>query len=332
MNTILPLPNPLDDLSDLDPEHGFVLVVGAAGIDIKAYPNAPLVVGASNPGFVRNTVGGVARNIAENLARLDVPTILLSAVGNDEEGDRVVGVTAAAGVNCDFIYHEDDARTLSYIKLMREDGQLQAAITDYDITARIDSDYLQQHELLFATAAMVVIDGTLSEDALETLFELTAQYKLRVCADPTNPIFATKLLPYIDHMHLIVPNAAETQSLCGVSVKMNCSEEERLENTNVAREFVRLGAEIGVVTLGGEGLAYAHSGGGGYIRATQVEVLDATGAGDAFTAAVIFGLLNEVAIDEAMRLGATAAALTLTTRDTVFEDLSQERLYDELVV
>lgn len=320
-----------DPLADFAFDGGFVLVVGSAGIDIKARVQAPLIEGASNPGQVRNSVGGVARNIAENLARLEVPTVLLTAVGDDDEGERVVHVSAAAGVNCSFVRHVAGARTVGYIALMREDGQLHAAVTDYDITAKIDSDYLQQHEMLFSTAAMVVVDSTLSEEALETLFELTTQYKLRVCVDPATPAFAGKLRPYLPHVYLVVPNAAETQVLGGMSVPPN-STEDRTAATNAAREFVRAGAEIGVVTLGGEGLAYAHSGGSGFIRAAQVEVIDPTGAGDAFSAAVIFGLLNEVAVDEAMRLGATAAALTLTTRETVFPELSQERLYDELVV
>jgi pseudouridine kinase len=78
-------------------------------------------------------------------------------------------------------------------------------------------------------------------------------------------------------------------------------------------------------------LAYAHGGGGGYLRAIQTPVIDATGAGDAFSGAAIFGLLNGVPLDEAMRLGITAASLTVGSEDTVLKDLSQELLYDQLM-
>ena len=67
-----------------------------------------------------------------------------------------------------------------------------------------------------------------------------------------------------------------------------------------------------------------------FIRAIHTEVVDTAGAGDAFSGAVIFGILNDVPIDEAMRLGVTAASLTLESEDTVLQSLSQDLLYDEL--
>jgi pseudouridine kinase len=108
--------------------------------------------------------------------------------------------------------------------------------------------------------------------------------------------------------------------------------EERAIATQIVQDLLRHGSKIAVVTLGQKGLVYADSSGSGFIRAANVEVVDPTGAGDAFSAAVIFGLLNEVAVDEAMRLGATAAALTISTKDTVYPHLDLEHLYDELVV
>ena len=76
----------------------------------------------------------------------------------------------------------------------------------------------------------------------------------------------------------------------------------------------------------------ADSTGSGYIDALRTNVVDSTGAGDAFTGATIFGLLNEVPVDEAMRLGVTAASLTLETLESVVPNLSQELLYARLVV
>jgi pseudouridine kinase len=99
-----------------------------------------------------------------------------------------------------------------------------------------------------------------------------------------------------------------------------------------AQRLVNMGAEIAVVTLGDQGLAYADNSGGGYIRAIHTEVIDTSGAGDAFSGAVIFGLLNNVPVDEAMRLGIAAASLTLASEETVLPTLTQELLYDGLLV
>ena len=81
-------------------DEGHVLVIGSAGIDVKGRPNRDLEWETTNQGRVRNSVGGVARNIAENLARLEVETILLTAVGKDAAGRRVIRTCEDAGIDC----------------------------------------------------------------------------------------------------------------------------------------------------------------------------------------------------------------------------------------
>ena len=69
-----------------------------------------------------------------------------------------------------------------------------------------------------------------------------------------------------------------------------------------------------------------------YVPALDIDIVDLTGAGDALSAAVIFGLSEEIPVGEAIRLGVSAAALTLQSRETVCSDLSLENLYDQLFV
>ncbi|MBI5671101.1 MAG: carbohydrate kinase family protein [Chloroflexi bacterium] len=310
-------------------DEGYVLVIGSAGIDVKGRALAEeLRWGASNLGRVRNSVGGVARNIAENLARLEVDTFLLTAVGDDVEGQRVLHHCEAHGINCASVRMVEGARTGTYLALLKPSGELLVALGDFEVMRFVDSDYLRQHEALLADADMVVIDATLSEEALATLFELAERHHVRVCADPTTPMLASRLCPYIPQLHVVTPNASETAALCGLVGEVHDHESA----INAARQLVAMGAYIAVVTMGDKGLAYADGSGGGFIRAVHTNVVDSTGAGDALTGAVIFGLLNEVPLDEAMRLGVTAASLTLQTTETVLPNLSQELLYDQLAI
>lgn len=309
-------------------DEGYVLVIGSAGVDVKGRPDQSVSFGTSNVGHVRNSVGGVARNIAENLARLEVETVLLTALGDDVEGRRVLENCRAHAINCDHIRFVPGGRTATYLALLETDGDLHVAISDFDIMSHIDADYLRQRETLIAEAEMLIVDATLSDEALAVVFEIADKHNVRVCADPTTPSLAGKFCLYLDKLYLIVPNAAETESLCALSHPAH----DRDTGIDAARQLVMLGASIAVVTLGDQGLAYADGGGAGYIRAVHTHITDSTGAGDALTGAVIFGLLNDVPLDEAMRLGVTAAALTLQTTDTVVPNLSQELLYDRLVV
>jgi pseudouridine kinase len=306
----------------------YALVIGSAGMDLKARASDRLQWDISNQGVVRSSIGGVARNIAENLARLDVRSVLLSAVGRDLNGKHIVKHSKDNGVRCEHMRVVDDERTGTYVALLNPDGELLVAISDFGIMDAVDEPYLRRHERLFARAGIIVIDATLSDVALATVFDLAARYNVRVCADPTTPTLASKLCPYLDKLYLITPNAAETTALCDLEHPAH----DRETALEAARRLVATGVTLAVVTMGELGVAYADSNGAGFIRAHQIKVADSTGAGDAFSSALIFGLLNNVEIDEAMRLGMTAASLTLQSRETVLPDLSQELLYDKLVV
>lgn len=307
---------------------GAVLVIGASGIDVKGRPHKPLQMGTSNVGQVRNSEGGVARNIAENLARLEVPTILLSAVGQDRPGDLLLQHTSAVGVDTSHVLRLEDTPTGSYVAILDETGQLLVAISGYDIVSTISPTYLQQQRDLFAEAVMIAIDANLSPQSLTTVFRLAKRYNVPVCADPTSKALARKLIRHLPNLHMVAPNAAEAAVLCSKSEPPATSENA----IATAQCLCSLGVKIAIVTMAEQGLAFADGSSAGHIAALNTTFVDKTGTGDALTAAVIFGLLNEMPLDEAARLGMAAASITLRTRETVPHDLSLDRLYDELIV
>ena len=307
---------------------GPVVVIGASGIDIKARPKTSLEMGQSNVGVVRQNMGGVARNIAENLARLEVPTILLSAVGQDSSGEFLMTTTAQAGVDTSRVLRLPETNTGSYVAILDPAGQLVVAVSQYDIVDSISPAYLQQHRALFADAAMIVIDANLSPKSLESVSRWAQRYHVPVCADPTSARLASKLTKHLPDLHMVAPDALEAAALCGAAEPPSTSETA----IETAQCLVSMGVKIAIVTLAEQGLAYADGRGSGHMSALRSQVVDTTGVGDALTAAVIFGLINDIPLDEAMRLGMSAAALTLRTRDTVSKELSLDRLYNELIV
>jgi pseudouridine kinase len=136
------------------------------------------------------------------------------------------------------------------------------------------------------------------------------------------------LIEYLPELYMVAPNTIEAAILCGVEQPPATSELA----IETAQCLVALGVDVAIVTLAEMGLAYADGSSAGHIPALHTQVVDTTGVGDALTAAVLFGLLNEMPLDEAVRLGVSAASLTLRTRETVVPDLSLDRLYDQLVV
>ncbi len=306
-----------------------LLIIGAASIDTKGRAGREPQPGTSTPGTIRVSVGGVGRNIAENLARLGERVVLLSAVGNDGSGRRILNQARECGIDVSHVLIADAAEhhTAAYLVVLGENGSPLMSIDDMGINRELlTPTWLYRRRALFRDARMVILDANLSPAALRTIFRLAHRYRLPVCADPTTTTLAPRLCPYLPQLTLITPNAAEAEALCGIPVS------DRESALLAARRLVSLGVQIAIVTLGAIGLVYATPQESGHIPAIECEVVDLTGAGDALTAAVVFGLLNEFPVDEAVRLGIAAAALTLQSRETVCPDLSLERLYDQLVI
>jgi len=305
----------------------YLLVIGAASIDTKGRANGPIQAGTSTPGAIHVSVGGVGRNIAENLARLGQQVVLLSAVGGDGSGRRILQQAAGCGIDVSHMLVDADQHTAAYLAVLDETGNLAMSIDDMGINHNLLTPaFIHRHRALFRNAQMVVLDANLSPATLRTIINLARKYQVPVCADPTSATLAPRLCPYLADLILVAPNAAEAEALCGMPVT---SRESALL---AAQKLVSLGVQIAIVTLGATGLVYATSQESGHVPAIECDIVDLTGAGDALTAAVVFSLLNDLPIDEAVRLGTSAAALTLECRETVCPDLSLERLYDQLVI
>jgi pseudouridine kinase len=127
---------------------------------------------------------------------------------------------------------------------------------------------------------------------------------------------------------MICPNVPETKALCGETFEADSREDAQ----GAAVRLVGLGVKIAIITLGEHGVVYASQEISGHIPAITGQVVDPTGASDAMTAAIIFGLLEGIPLDESVRLGVNAATLTMRSRDTVRPDLNVDLLYDQLVI
>lgn len=309
-----------------EPTQPYVLVVGAAGIDSKGKANAPLTLGSSTPGTIRVSVGGVARNIAENLARLGIEAVLLSAIGAGGSGQRILANAGEVGINTDYLIISTEYHTAAYIALLDEKGNLIMSVDDMEILALITPQIINRRRNLIKNAAMIVFDANLPEATIAALVKVAQRYGVRLCADPTSNLLASRLKAYLPDLFMIIPNVFEAEILSGKTIK------DESGAIAAARALVNAGVKIVIITLAEAGVVYASARASGHIPAIATHIVDPSGAGDALTAAVVFGLLNNIPLDESVRLGASAAAMTLACSDTVCGDLSLDILYDNLLI
>ena len=303
-----------------------VLVIGAATVDIKGRAEKALDLGTSTPGEITFSIGGVGRNVAENLARLGQPAILLSAVGRDPFGAQILERTAEGGVDVSKVIISPDHHSAGYLAILDSEGGQAFAVDEMGIMSLVTPAHVYAHRSLFKGAAMCILDANLSPKAIASAIKVAKRHDVPVSVDPTSATLAPKLAKHLPDLAMITPNVAEAEALCGHSIR------GREEAMAAARELVARGVDVAIVTLAQEGLCYVTSRESGYIPAIRCKVVDYTGAGDALSATIVYGLVNQFPIDEAMRLGVSAATLTLQCADTVCPDLSLELLYDQLVI
>ncbi len=305
-----------------------VLVIGAAGVDIVGMLRGELRSGTSNPARIRYSFGGVARNVAENLARLGQPVNLITAIGEDEAGEQLFQGVLAAGVKIEAVLHTGQSPSGAYLAVINPQGELQFALDDMYVLNSLTPEYIRDRAEMFKEASLLFVDANLPKETLRTVMTLARRYRLPVCGDPTSVLLAPRFLGYLSQFYLLTPNVAEAAVLCERTTPVV----GRRQALDAAKCMVANGVDIAIVTLAAQGLCYATSETSGYIPAIKTTIIDPTGAGDALSAAVIFALLNDVPLDDAVRLGVSAASLTLRYRGAVVSDLSLEKLYDQLVI
>ena len=313
---------------DFKTSENHVLVIGASGLDIVGRSNTLPEPGTSTPARVRPSFGGVARNVAENLAKLGLPVRLITVVGQGEFGKHLLDYTEAQGVNIDACLRSAEFNTSSYLAVLTNKGELQFALDDMRAISALKPNYIRQNAQLFKQSDFVFIDSNIPSPTLKTIFYQARLAKAPVCADATSNKLASRLTPYLDRITLLTANAAEAATLTNTTFANN----DHLGALNAARLLIARGVKAAVISIAEFGVCYATSETSGHVPAIKTKIVDPTGAGDALTAALLFGLVNEIPIDEAVRLGVSAASLTLRYRGSVIPNLSLENLYDQLSI
>ena len=196
-------------------------MVGGANMDFKCQAKAPMVLRTSNPGRMAATVGGVGCNIARNLARLGVPTALLTVVGQDEFGERILREARAGGLDVSMTLMSAKP-TGTYVALLDRDGDLTAAISAMDAMEELTAQRLSAHASALAQARMVVADCNLEQPALMRLAELCAGAKVPLAIDAVSTRKAERLRPLLKArlpIHLLALNRDEATILAGGKVQ-----------------------------------------------------------------------------------------------------------------
>jgi pseudouridine kinase len=281
---------------------GFIAVIGGANTDIGGRSARALRLGDSNPGCISLRPGGVGRNIAHNLALLGERVRLVSAVGDDLFGQGIRQSCVSLGIDTRWLQTVPGARSAAYLYLADDSGDMHAAVSDMDVTATIRPELLETILGELNEAEAVVLDANLPE---ETLSFLAERCTAPLYADPVSATKAPRLEKLLPRLTAIKPNALEAQTLTG----------ER-DPERAARALLNQGVKRVIISLAAEGLLAAEGEELLYLPCLPGPIVDATGAGDAAMAAVVWATKRALDLRQTTQAALSAGAQTCAVAGT----------------
>ncbi|MBB3591089.1 sugar/nucleoside kinase (ribokinase family) [Rhizobium sp. BK529] len=300
-----------------------ILVLGGAHIDRRGRISGETAPGASNPGTWFEEPGGGGFNAARNLARLGFDVTMISPRGGDPIGEMVSEAADFAGIN-DRPFVFLDRKTPSYTAIIERDGNLVIALADMDLyrffaPRRLSIRWVRD---AFAATDFILFDANLPEETAVAIVAKAKALGRPVAAIAISPAKVVRLLPCLDGIDYLFLNEAEAAALVG-------------DRPDDAAGWPSLLGDIGVggaVVTRGQRELVAFKEGRALVLQPPISdtVADVTGAGDSLAAGTLSALMLGLPLEEAVRHGAAAAALTVQSSHAVNENLSPDLLRDML--
>ena len=295
----------------------YAVVVGGVNVDIGGRSFAPLVEADSNPGRVSVSLGGVGRNIAHNMSLLGLDVRLLTAYGDDFHGERVAASCSELGIDLSHALRVSGGTTSTYLYLTDPAGEMALAVSDMSICGKITPAYLAANLPILQNAQVVVADTNIPAESLRYLAEnCTAP----LFVDPVSTAKAEKLRPILNRIHTLKPNRLEAELLSGVRISDRedvVKAADALSAMGVHRMFLSLGADVVYAAMGQQRL---------WLPTIPGNMVNTTGCGDAFMAALVWAYLEGSDLETTAKAGLAAGSIAMESPETINPQMSAQML------
>ena len=264
-----------------------IVVIGAVFVDIKGYPLSTYIPGGRNAGRVEQVHGGVCRNVAEDIANVELRPTFVSLVDETGSGQDVIDKLARHKVNTRYIRRVPDGMG-TWLAVFDNDGDVCAAISKRPDTTPLTRLLQEQGDEIFADCDGIAIELDLEKETVKQVLHFAKKYRKKVYAAVSNMSIAMERRDFLQQIDCFVCNQQEAGLMFSDNYEaLDADEMCRTLAGNVHRANI----PCMVVTMGDKGAVYARSGGEcGTVPAKKVDVIDTTGAGDAFFAGTVIGL------------------------------------------
>lgn len=291
-----------------------IVVFGATFVDIKGYPDSQYIPAGRNAGRVRQVHGGVSRNVAEDIANVELRPTFVTVLDESGTSTDVIEKLRRHQVNTDYIVRADNGLG-TWLAVFDNQGDVVSSISHRPDLSPIGELLWSRGDEIIAKADSVVVEIDMDVSLLKQIFALAERHGKAVYAVVSNMSIAMERRDLLQRVDCIVCNLQEAEMLFSEDYGEYTPEEfcpvleKRIRQAQIPRM---------IVTMGGAGAVYAEADGeSGYCPAWKVDVIDTTGAGDSFFAGVAIGLTYGKTLGEACVIGTRLAASVIATKENV---------------
>lgn len=294
-----------------------IAVVGGANVDLMAKCSQGFKLHDSNIATIKTSHGGVGRNIVHNCALLGLECSFYSAVGNDDYANALIEKLNSLGVNTEGVFINEGYSTGMYISFMDEEGDMLCAVNDMQVIDTITPEILRKYDF---SDMLIAFDANLKSESIEYLLDLDS----KVFAEPVSVAKGVKLKPFLNKIDIIKPNIYEASMLSDMQIF------DESDIIRAGKKLVSAGVKKVFITAGDEGV-YAFSGDEYvHIAPSFVNAVNATGAGDAFSAGILYAEVNGYDLEQTCRFATECAVNAILCIDTVNEKLNADYINSKI--
>lgn len=291
-----------------------IVVIGTVFVDVKGFPEGTYIPNGRNAGRVEYVHGGVARNVVEDIANLELRPVFVGTVDDTSMGKDVVEKLSRHKVNVDYVKVVPDGMG-TWLALFDNNGDVAGSISHRPDTY-LPYSILEEHgDEIFKDCDSVILELDMHKEVVKKTIDLAEKYNKKVYALVSNMRIALERRDFLQKLDCFICNEHEA----GLLFLDDYTSTEPEEMSNILVEKIK-SANISsmIVTMGAKGAVYADAQGNkGCVKAKNVVVVDTTGAGDAFCAGAMSGLTYGKSLEESILIGNTLAASVITTTDNV---------------
>jgi len=295
----------------------YAVVVGGVNVDIGGRSQRKLVAADSNPGKVSISLGGVGRNIAHNMSLMGVDVKMLTAMGEDVYGARIAESCRSLGIDASRALRVADCATSTYLYIADEEGEMALALSDMEVCDRITPSYLSANLQVLQNARVIVADANIPA---ETLVYLAENCNAPIFCDPVSTIKAEKLRPILNKIHTLKPNRLEAELLSGVRIHSKQDAEA------AAKALLQKGVYRVFISMGADGVYAATEEQQLWLGNLPGQMVNTTGCGDAFMAALVWAHMQDLNLQETALAGLAAGAIAMESQETINPAMSATAL------